>query len=30
MIGAIEASGGSVEEDIMVARAAVTGFVDEP
>jgi uncharacterized protein GlcG (DUF336 family) len=30
VIGAIGASGGSVEEDIMVARAAVTGFVDEP
>ena len=30
VIGAIEASGGSVEEDIMVARAAVTGFVAEP
>jgi len=30
VIGAVGASGGSVEEDIMVARAAVTGFVDEP
>ena len=30
VIGAIGASGGSVEEDIMVARAAVTGFFDEP
>jgi uncharacterized protein GlcG (DUF336 family) len=30
VIGAIGASGGSVEEGIMVARAAVTGFVDEP
>ena len=30
VIGAIGASGGSVEQDIMVARAAVTGFVDEP
>jgi len=30
VIGAIGASGGSVEEDIMVARAAVTGFVNEP
>ena len=30
VIGAIGASGGSVEEDIMVARAAVTSFVDEP
>ena len=30
VIGAIGASGGSVEEDIMVARAAVTGFVHEP
>ena len=28
VIGAIGASGGSVEEDIMVARAAVTGFVE--
>ena len=30
VIGAVGASGGSVEEDIIVARAAVTGFVDEP
>ena len=30
VIGAVGASGGSVEQDIMVARAAVTGFVDEP
>ena len=30
VIGAIGASGGSVEEDVMVARAAVTGFVEEP
>ena len=30
VIGAVGASGGSVEEDTMVARAAVTGFVDEP
>src|ERR1700722_5505276 len=29
VIGAVGASGGSVEQDIMVARAAVTGFVDE-
>jgi len=30
VVGAVGASGGSVEEDIIVARAAVTGFVDEP
>jgi uncharacterized protein GlcG (DUF336 family) len=30
VIGAVGASGGSVEEDVMVARAAVTGFVNEP
>jgi uncharacterized protein GlcG (DUF336 family) len=30
VIGAVGASGGSVEEDIMVARAAVTSFVGEP
>ena len=30
VIGAVGASGGSVEEDVIVARAAVTGFVDEP
>jgi len=30
VVGAVGASGGSVEEDIIVAPAAVTGFVDEP
>jgi uncharacterized protein GlcG (DUF336 family) len=30
VIGAVGTSGGSVEEDLIVARAALAGYVDEP